>query len=79
MLLCSLDRVVECELDFLYFFCSATMANKYEELELLYTNLGKVIYEGLSNFAKYEITVFYFHRNFAQGLFTLTNLLQFPL
>ncbi|XP_046847243.1 transformation/transcription domain-associated protein-like isoform X2 [Xenia sp. Carnegie-2017] len=31
---------------------SATNTDKYEELELLYTNLGKVIYEGLSNYAK---------------------------
>ncbi|CAB3995848.1 Transformation transcription domain-associated, partial [Paramuricea clavata] len=31
---------------------SATMTDKYEELELLYTNLGKVIYEGLINYAK---------------------------
>lgn len=33
------------------------MTNKYEELEHLYTNLGKIIFEGLSNYAKYDCCV----------------------
>lgn len=33
------------------------MSNKYEELEILYTNLGKVIFEGLSNYAKYDYCI----------------------
>ncbi|XP_028408078.1 transformation/transcription domain-associated protein-like isoform X2 [Dendronephthya gigantea] len=31
---------------------SVTVTNKYEELEILYSNLGKAIYEGLSNYTK---------------------------
>ena len=30
------------------------MTAKYEELEQLYTGLGKIIYEGLTNYAKYD-------------------------
>ena len=35
-------------------FVLATMTAKYEELEQLYTGLGKIIYEGLTNYAKYD-------------------------
>ena len=46
----------------------AAATNKYEELEFLYTNLGKVIYEGLSNYAKY-VFVQYFTYNHILNLF----------
>lgn len=39
--------------EYLFFFSgTSTVASKYEELECLYAAVGKVIYEGLTNYEK---------------------------
>lgn len=37
---------------FFLFLGTSTVASKYEELECLYAAVGKVIYEGLTNYEK---------------------------